>query len=255
MLGHAQLVKDVLAQCHDLDIAHGLGGTQELDADLVRTASGKWHVPKGRKIVWKPKKPRGRAPGSGPAARYTVPIEFELVVEKGTKKSFRPGKQETRRQSFVLSATRAGLTDLRARAPSLHPMAQAHVVLVGAGAIGSFVAVELARIGVRQLDIVEGDALEPGNSVRWALGASHWGLRKAEALQAELGRQLDVVRAQHFFESLGVRGLRPGRGAAPPGRAGVTHHRRVAGAPHGHCGRRPRGPPPRAGSGRNCGKD
>jgi cell division protein FtsZ len=32
-------------------------------ADLVRTASGKWHVPKGRKIVWKPKKPRGRAPG------------------------------------------------------------------------------------------------------------------------------------------------------------------------------------------------
>ena len=32
-------------------------------ADLVRTAAGKWHVPKGRKIVWKPKKPRGRAPG------------------------------------------------------------------------------------------------------------------------------------------------------------------------------------------------
>ena len=30
--------------------------------DLVRTASGKWHVPKGRKIVWKPKKPRGKAP-------------------------------------------------------------------------------------------------------------------------------------------------------------------------------------------------
>ena len=32
--------------------------------DLVRTASGKWHVPKGRKIVWKPKKPRGKAPPS-----------------------------------------------------------------------------------------------------------------------------------------------------------------------------------------------
>ena len=33
-------------------------------ADLVRTASGKWHVPKGRKVVWKPKKPRGRSPES-----------------------------------------------------------------------------------------------------------------------------------------------------------------------------------------------
>jgi hypothetical protein len=29
-------------------------------SDLVRTASGRWHVPEGRKIVWKPKKPRGR---------------------------------------------------------------------------------------------------------------------------------------------------------------------------------------------------
>jgi len=32
-------------------------------ADLVRTGSGKWHVPKGRKVVWKPKSPRGRRPG------------------------------------------------------------------------------------------------------------------------------------------------------------------------------------------------
>lgn len=30
--------------------------------DLVRTAAGKWHVPKGRKVVWKPKTPRGRKP-------------------------------------------------------------------------------------------------------------------------------------------------------------------------------------------------
>ena len=33
-------------------------------SDLVRTASGKWHVPKGRKIVWRPKKPRGQRPPS-----------------------------------------------------------------------------------------------------------------------------------------------------------------------------------------------
>ena len=32
-------------------------------ADLVRTAAGKWHIPKGRKVVWKPKSPRGRRPG------------------------------------------------------------------------------------------------------------------------------------------------------------------------------------------------
>lgn len=32
-------------------------------SDLVRTAAGKWHVPKGQKVVWKPKRPRGRRPG------------------------------------------------------------------------------------------------------------------------------------------------------------------------------------------------
>lgn len=29
-------------------------------ADLIRTASGKWHVPKGRKVVWRARRRRGR---------------------------------------------------------------------------------------------------------------------------------------------------------------------------------------------------
>ncbi|MFN3945843.1 MAG: hypothetical protein ACK4K7_13040 [Allosphingosinicella sp.] len=32
-------------------------------ADLVRTPSGRWHVPKGRKVVWRPRAPRGRREG------------------------------------------------------------------------------------------------------------------------------------------------------------------------------------------------
>lgn len=32
-------------------------------ADMIRTGSGKWRVPKGRKVVWKPRTPRGRKPG------------------------------------------------------------------------------------------------------------------------------------------------------------------------------------------------
>jgi hypothetical protein len=31
-------------------------------ADLVRTAAGRWHVPKGKKVVWKPRSPRGKRP-------------------------------------------------------------------------------------------------------------------------------------------------------------------------------------------------
>lgn len=29
-------------------------------ADIVRTPSGRWHVPAGHKVVWKPRKARGR---------------------------------------------------------------------------------------------------------------------------------------------------------------------------------------------------
>lgn len=35
---------------------------QSCGADLVRTGSGKWHVPKGRKVVWKERTPRGQRP-------------------------------------------------------------------------------------------------------------------------------------------------------------------------------------------------
>jgi hypothetical protein len=35
-------------------------------ADLVRTPSGKWHRPRGRKVVWRPRSPRGRRPGGEP---------------------------------------------------------------------------------------------------------------------------------------------------------------------------------------------
>ena len=32
-------------------------------SDLVRTAAGRWHVPKGRKIVWKPRN-KSKTPGA-----------------------------------------------------------------------------------------------------------------------------------------------------------------------------------------------
>jgi hypothetical protein len=33
------------------------------DTDMVRTAGGGWHVPKGQKVVWKPRQQRDRRKG------------------------------------------------------------------------------------------------------------------------------------------------------------------------------------------------
>jgi hypothetical protein len=42
------------------------GACRHCGTDLVRTAAGKWHVPKGQKVVWKTRNPRGRRPGQEP---------------------------------------------------------------------------------------------------------------------------------------------------------------------------------------------
>jgi hypothetical protein len=55
-------------------------------------------------------------------------------------------------------------------------------VIVGCGAIGSFVAIELARAGLRTLHLIDGDTLNNDNSVRWPLGRWFWGLPKVQAL-------------------------------------------------------------------------
>jgi hypothetical protein len=45
---------------------------QRCGADLVRTGSGRWHVPKGRKVVWKERTPRGRRPGGDQSGGATA---------------------------------------------------------------------------------------------------------------------------------------------------------------------------------------
>lgn len=84
---------------------------------------------------------------------------------------------------YFIPTFRAGATDIGNRVPSVQHLRDKTVLLVGAGAIGSFVAVDLARNGCRLLKIVEPDLVEPGNSIRWPLGASSWGVRKGEALR------------------------------------------------------------------------
>lgn len=76
--------------------------------------------------------------------------------------------------------------DILARAPSTRPLANRKIAVLGTGAIGSFIAIELARSGVGELVLVDSDIVEPGNSVRWPLGQSSWGFPKAVALQGHL---------------------------------------------------------------------
>lgn len=73
--------------------------------------------------------------------------------------------------------------DIRAaRVPELASLGQKTVALFGLGSLGSVAAVEFAKAGIGAVSLLDGDTLEVGNSVRWAIGRYRSGLAKAEAL-------------------------------------------------------------------------
>ncbi|MGX9901485.1 ThiF family adenylyltransferase [Arthrobacter sp. SA17] len=85
-------------------------------------------------------------------------------------------------QYHLLRTGRAGRSDLRARIPELLPLATKKVAIVGAGAIGSAVAVHLGRAGLGHLYVIDPDVLEPGNLVRHSASFDGVGLLKAAAV-------------------------------------------------------------------------
>jgi hypothetical protein len=104
---------------------------------------------------------------------------FALV--RGSQKGFQGRKALT---GSVVRTLRAGPSDLASRAPQASALSAKKVCVIGTGAIGAPVAIELARNGIKQLKLLDFDIVEPGNSVRWPLGASGWGLSKLVALDA-----------------------------------------------------------------------
>lgn len=91
-------------------------------------------------------------------------------------------RQQKRETGHLVPVLRAGSLDLGYRVPSTAVLRGSKIAVFGLGALGSPLAVELARNQVGALHLIDHDIVEPGNTVRWALGASAWGKRKAEAL-------------------------------------------------------------------------
>ncbi|CDZ30821.1 UBA/THIF-type NAD/FAD binding protein [Neorhizobium galegae bv. officinalis] len=75
---------------------------------------------------------------------------------------------------------------LRTRGGAEEEVASKRVLIIGAGAIGSAVAENLARSGVRDIGVIDNDILEVGNLSRHTLGLSDCGHGKAERLAARL---------------------------------------------------------------------
>lgn len=90
------------------------------------------------------------------------------------------------------------------RAPVLRPMRNKSVLLVGVGALGSPVAIHLARAGISRLHMVDCDHLQVGNTVRWALGWRFAGFDKIEAMKAFLADEYPYTKVEYTRTRLGI---------------------------------------------------
>lgn len=73
-----------------------------------------------------------------------------------------------------------------------HPRRTGAVLIVGAGAVGGFLAEELARLGISPLRLVDFDVLNVENLVRHPLGAGALGQPKASALASKISRDFPL---------------------------------------------------------------
>ncbi|MGW6954162.1 ThiF family adenylyltransferase [Streptomyces chartreusis] len=81
-----------------------------------------------------------------------------------------------------------------ARAGVVAPeLRESRVAVVGAGALGSFIADMLVRAGVRQLTLIDDDVVMPGNLVRHLVGPDAVGLPKVEAVKRHLVRHNEAL--------------------------------------------------------------
>lgn len=74
---------------------------------------------------------------------------------------------------------------------SLH---KKHVILVGCGAVGGYIALALAQAGVGRMTLVDPDLLEAQNAFRHILGHNGLGQQKVIALRWELERKLPFIQ-------------------------------------------------------------
>jgi molybdopterin/thiamine biosynthesis adenylyltransferase/ubiquitin-protein ligase len=115
-----------------------------------------------------------------------------LIVQEHKSPS---GKKSTTAE-FVRTY-RSDQATLSARVPEMAGLQKKRILLAGAGSLGALCALEFARNGMGRMNLVDGDLVEAGNSVRWSLGVASAGFAKVIALQKH-------IVANHPFTQVAV---------------------------------------------------
>ena len=123
------------------------------------------------------------AANDGTLTAIVFPDEAEYGrIDQAVGCLFLATRQNGNQRQVTLVRGEALSDELFVRLPVAKHLRDKRVLLIGCGAIGSFVAAELARCGIAKLTTLDADKVRPGNSVRWLLGRPSWGISKTTAI-------------------------------------------------------------------------
>jgi ubiquitin-protein ligase len=124
-----------------------------------------------------------------------------LYGRRATRRKFFPTKTNLNVRFSTIDVLDAEVIHQRA-GPAALGLANKKVVLVGAGSLGSEVAVLLARSGVGKLYVIDHDRFEDINIGRHTLGVPELGEYKAEALAVRINRDVPTVEVDYSTQKI-----------------------------------------------------
>lgn len=104
---------------------------------------------------------------------------------------------------YLAKAAYIGPAVSKERVPRLLPLSTKTASICGLGALGSFVAVELARCGIGILRLLDFDIVDPPTTVRWPLGLSAAGLQKTSVLAKFIKENYPSTKVEIFDHTIG----------------------------------------------------
>ncbi|MEX1141471.1 MAG: ThiF family adenylyltransferase [Thermoleophilaceae bacterium] len=113
---------------------------------------------------------------------------------------------------YIAHTDRLTPRDMGARIPRLSGLADKHVAVVGLGAIGSELALELARAQIGELRLLDFDSVEAGTVIRWPTGLTAVGHSKVQAVGGRIEAEYPFTDVIGFQRQLGATALEPRRG-------------------------------------------
>lgn len=105
--------------------------------------------------------------------------------------------------AYLVRGERLAPRDLGVRIPSTAGLSGKCAAVIGLGALGAPLALELARAQVGELRLLDHDFVEPGNAARWPMGLSAVGYPKVDALAHRIQVDYPFTDVSTFRHQLG----------------------------------------------------